>query len=77
MVPPLEGFWWQDGVIGVDYANKDSFQWIPVFRLPDFVTKEDFDRAAKSQFIWVNVGSDNVRLPTPIKKRPSGLFFME
>ena len=45
VVPPLEGFWWQDGVIGVDYTNKDSFQWISVIRLPDFATKEDFDWA--------------------------------
>ena len=28
VVPPLEGFWWQDGVVGVDYAHKDFFQWI-------------------------------------------------
>ena len=47
VVPPLEGFWWQDGVIGVDYANKDSFRWISVIRLPDFVTKEHFDWAVK------------------------------
>ncbi len=46
VVLPLEGFRRQDGVVGVDYANKDSFQWLPVFRLPDFVTKEDFDQAA-------------------------------
>ena len=43
VVPPLEGFWWQKGVIGIDYTNKDSFQWISVIRLPDFVTKDDFD----------------------------------
>ena len=47
VVPHLEGFWWQDGVIGVDYANKDSFRWISVIRLPDFVTKEDFDWAVR------------------------------
>ena len=47
MVPPLEGFWWQDGVIGVDYTHKDSFRWISVIRLPDFVTKDDFDWAVK------------------------------
>jgi len=47
VVPPLEGFWWQNGVIGVDYRNKDSFQWISVIRLPDFVTKADFDWAVK------------------------------
>ena len=45
VVPPLEGFWWQNGVISVDYTNKDSFQWTSVIRLPDFVTKEDFDWA--------------------------------
>lgn len=47
VVPPLEGFWWQDGVTGIDYAHKDSFQWISVIRLPDFVTKEDFDWAIR------------------------------
>lgn len=45
VVPPLEGFWWQDNVKGVDYSNKDSFQWISVIRLPDFVTESDFDWA--------------------------------
>ncbi len=45
VVPPLEGFWWQDGVDGVDYTDKDSFNWISVIRLPDFVTKKDFEWA--------------------------------
>lgn len=45
VVPPLEGFWWQDGVKEVDYAHKESFRWISVIRLPDFVTKKDFDWA--------------------------------
>lgn len=45
VVPPLEGFWWQDGVQGVDYTSKSSFHWISVIRLPDFVTQEDFDWA--------------------------------
>ena len=45
VVPPLEGFWWQDDVAGVDYANKDTFNWISVIRLPEFVTKDDFDWA--------------------------------
>ncbi len=47
VVPPLEGFWWQDGVAGVDYSRKDDFNWISVIRLPDFVTKEEFDWAVK------------------------------
>lgn len=45
VVPPLEGFWWQDGVAGVDYADKSGFHWISVIRLPDFVTKADFQWA--------------------------------
>jgi len=45
VVPPLEGFWWQPGVTGIDYAHKENFQWISVIRLPDFVTKADFDWA--------------------------------
>ena len=44
-MPPLEGFWWQEHVKGVDYGRKDTFHWISVIRLPDFVTKEDFDWA--------------------------------
>lgn len=48
VVPPLEGFWWQEGVAGVDYSNKDSFQWISVIRLPDFVTVKDFDWAVET-----------------------------
>lgn len=47
VVPPLEGFWWQDGITGMDYAHKEKFQWISVIRLPDFVTKEDFDWAVE------------------------------
>ena len=45
VVPPLEGFWWQDGVQGVDYTRKDQFQWISLIRLPEFVTREEFDWA--------------------------------
>ena len=45
VIPPLEGFWWQDGVRGIDYTDKDTFNWISVIRLPEFVTKEEFDWA--------------------------------
>ena len=47
VVPPLEGFWWQEGVTGVDYAHKDQFKWISVIRLPDFVTETDFHWAVE------------------------------
>ena len=46
VVPPLEGFWWQDNVDGVDYSDKSTFNWISVIRLPDFVSKQDFEWAA-------------------------------
>ncbi len=47
VVPPLEGFWWQEGAEGFDYARKSAFHWISVIRLPDFVTKADFDWAVE------------------------------
>ena len=43
VVPPLEGFGWQDDALGVDYMNISAIHWIPVFRLPDFVIKDNFD----------------------------------
>lgn len=48
VVPPLEGFWWQDGIDGVDYTDKSAFNWILVIRLPDFVTKADFEWAVET-----------------------------
>ena len=48
VVPPLEGFWWQEGMSGMDYKNKAALQWISVIRLPDFVTKTDFDWAVET-----------------------------
>lgn len=48
VVPPLEGFWWQDNVDGVDYSDKSTFHWISVIRLPDFVTQEDFNWAVQT-----------------------------
>lgn len=45
VVPPLEGFWWQEDIKGVDLLNKDTFSWISVLRLPDFITIENFEWA--------------------------------
>ncbi len=68
VVPPLEGFWWQDGIEGIDYTDKNTFKWIAMIRLPDFVTKKDFDWAvetatkkkkmdlSKAQFLTVEEG---------------------
>ena len=48
VVPPLEGFWWQDNIKGIDYSSKDTFHWISVIRLPDFITERDFAWAVKT-----------------------------
>ncbi len=48
VVPPLEGFWKQDGAGEVDFANKDAFSWISVIRLPKFITREDVKWAVES-----------------------------
>lgn len=45
VVPPLEGLWWQEGQGSLDYTHKEDFQWISMIRLPDFITKTDFDWA--------------------------------
>lgn len=45
VVPPLEGFWWQEGIKGVDYTKKEDFHFISLIRLPDFVSKKDFEWA--------------------------------
>lgn len=53
VVPPLEGFWWQEDIDGIDYSDKSTFCWISVIRLPEFVTVEEFvwatEEAAKKK----------------------------
>lgn len=68
VVPPLEGFWWQEGVEGIDYSSKSTFNWISAIRLPDFVTEEDLAWAietasrkkkldcSKAEFLTVDEG---------------------
>ena len=45
VVPPLEGLWWQEGESALDLSRKENFQWISMIRLPEFVTKQEFDWA--------------------------------
>ena len=47
-VPPLEGFWWQEEIKGMDYSRKDLLKFISLIRLPDFVTKKDFKWAIET-----------------------------
>ena len=68
VVPPLEGFWWQEGIEGVDYSDKAAFRWISAIRLPEFVTQTDFAWAvseasekkkldcSKAEFLTVDEG---------------------
>lgn len=44
-VPPLEGFWWQNDASNIDYAHKETFHWVSIIRLPDFVSEQDFEWA--------------------------------
>ncbi|MBP5580984.1 MAG: GyrI-like domain-containing protein [Ruminococcus sp.] len=47
VVPPLEGFWEQDGRTDIDYSHKSDLKWTAMIRVPDFVTKADFEWAVK------------------------------
>lgn len=47
VVPPLEGFWWQENANDIDFTQKQKFHWISMIRLPDFITREDFIWAAQ------------------------------
>lgn len=45
VVPPLEGFWWSGDDGAIDYADKGDFRWVSLIRLPDFVSRDDFEWA--------------------------------
>ena len=66
VVPPLEGFWWQENsnspFDGMDYSDKDSLNWISVIRLPDFVTQADFDWAVAETSKKKNMDCSSARL---------------
>ncbi|MBQ8971572.1 MAG: GyrI-like domain-containing protein [Clostridia bacterium] len=47
VMPPLEGFWRQEGTDGFDPARKRDLCWISVIRLPEFVTRDVFDWAVR------------------------------
>lgn len=60
VVPPLEGFWWQDGVSGIDLSRKGELCWISLIRTPEFVTGEDVDWAVSSARAKNKLGNGNV-----------------
>ena len=81
VVPPLEGFWWQEGIDGVDFAHKDEFNWISVIRLPDFVTKEDFhwavEEAAKKKKRDFSKAEQTITKAIQEMGLPEADYFME
>ena len=64
VVPPLEGFWWQEDKKNVDYLHKEKFHWISVIRLPDFISKKDFDWAVERASIKKKIDCSNVEFFT-------------
>ena len=74
VVPPLEGFWWQDGVMGMDYAHKEQFNWISVIRLPDFVKKADFDWAVEAAALKKKMDAYSACIWEPMMMNPRRLI---
>lgn len=64
VVPPLEGFWWQEGIKGVDYNKKDLFCWISMIRLPDFITPKDLEWAKEVVYKKKKIDCSNVEFYT-------------
>lgn len=64
VVPPLEGFWWQEGVEGIDYSDKSSFNWISVIRIPDFITQADIDWAKETALKKKKLDCSSVKMIT-------------
>ena len=62
VVPPLEGFWWQDGISDVDYADKSSFRWVSAIRVPEFVADADFEWAVDAATAKKKLDFSPVRL---------------
>ncbi len=48
VVPPLEGLCWMRDDSKIDYAHKETFSWISMMRLPNFVTFKEFNWAVKT-----------------------------
>lgn len=62
VVPPLEGFWWQPGVSGVDFSNKASFNWVAAIRVPEFVDDAAFTWAVETASAKKKLDFSPVRL---------------
>lgn len=47
-VPPLEGLWYQEDTVGIDYSRKNDFIWTSMIRQPEFVTEAVFEQAKET-----------------------------
>lgn len=64
VVPPLEGLWWQSGIEGIDYSRKEDFEWISMIRLPEFVTKKEYEWAVSEASAKKNTDYSKVEFLT-------------
>jgi hypothetical protein len=64
VVPPLEGFWWQENVKGYDKNKKEDFSWISVIRLPEFIKKQDVSWAKEQAMKKKKMDYSNVEFFT-------------
>lgn len=64
VVPPLEGFWWQEGIQTIDFTRKDRFHFVSCIRMPGFVDQDTFDWAVKTASVKKNLDLSNVEFLT-------------
>lgn len=64
VVPPLEGFWWQDGDQGIDFTRKDRFHFVSCIRMPDFVDRAIFNWAVQTASTKKQLDLTNVEFLT-------------
>lgn len=64
VVPPLEGFWWQDGDQGIDFTRKDRFHFVSCIRMPDFVDRATFNWAVQTASTKKQLDLTNVEFLT-------------
>ena len=64
VVPPLEGFWWQDGDQGIDFTRKDRFHFVSCIRMPDFVDWATFNWAVQTASTKKQLDLTNVEFLT-------------
>lgn len=62
VVAPLEGFWWQEGIKGVDSSRKDKFSWQMMLRIPEFVSQEVLEWAQAEALSKKKIDTDIVHL---------------